>query len=244
MAGGLGIVGWPNGLLELQMTERINSDEQTSIPHSAGMNSPQGYQMTMKSLIAILFAFSVVALVEGQEKLSKEDTEKYARPCTEGFGKPLDAQLETQGDPTKAVAVRGEGGGAMVIPDKDLTADKLTKLGKDIVPVGQLWLRKWVPVADGKPVASDKNRVVTVKLDGKDRPMPVLLLGIRKTATEHELVVYAKDSDPLLVLSLKTVEFIQEAPIELEWERGEKNIDKLTMTILGKYRTIFPVSRE
>lgn len=187
---------------------------------------------------------SIMGFAAGQERLSKEDTEKYAKLCVEGFGKPLDAQIETHGDATRAVAVRGEGGGAMVIPDKDLTADKLAKLGKDVVPIGQLWLRKWVPVADGKPVAANKNRIVTVKADGKDRPMPVLLLGIRKAGTEHELVVYAKDVDPVFILPLKKVEFVQEIPIDLEWERGEKNVDKLTMTVLGKFQTIVPVARE
>ena len=198
----------------------------------------------VKQPITLLFAISIIGIVIGQDKLPKEDAEKYAKLCVEGFGKPLDAQIETMGDATKAVAVRGEGGGAMVIPDKDLTSDKLSKMGKDVVPVGQLWLRKWVPVVAGKPSASEKNRVVTVKLDGKDRPMPVLLLGIRKSENKHELVVYAKDANPILVLALGKVEFVQENPIELEWERGEKNIDKLTMTVLGKYRTVVPVTRE
>jgi hypothetical protein len=132
----------------------------------------------------------------------------------------------------------------MVIPDKHLTADKIEKADKDVVPVGQLWLRKWVPVANGKSVPSDKNRVVTVKLDGKDRPMPVLLLGVRKSGTDLELVVYARDTEPVMSLKLQKVEFVQEVPIDMEWDRGEKNVDKLTITILGKYRTVVPVSRE
>ena len=198
----------------------------------------------MKTSTFAVFVLSITSLTAGQDKLPKEDTENYAKLCVEGFGKPGDAQIETRGDATKAVAVRGEGGGAMVIPDKNLTADKLAKVGKDVVPVGQLWLRKWVPVANGRSVPPDKNRVVTVKLDGKDRPMPVLLLGIRKVGMDHELVVYARDTEPVLTLKLQKVEFVQEVSIDMEWERGEKNVDKLTVTILGKYRTVVPVSRE
>jgi hypothetical protein len=198
----------------------------------------------LKLFITALFVISLAGLVAGQDKVPKEDTENYAKLCVEGFGKPVDAQIETQGDAAKAIAIRGEGGGAMVIPNKDLAADKLTKVGKDVVPVAQLWLRKWVPVVGGKPVQADKNRIVTVKLDGKDRPMPVLLLGIRKMGETNELVVYAKDAEPVLILPLKRVEFVQDAPIDLEWERGEKNVDKLTVTILGTYRTIFPITRE
>lgn len=198
----------------------------------------------MKSFICALLFLSIMGLAAGQDRLPQEDTEKYARLCVEGFGKPFDAQIETQGDAARAIAVRGDGGGAMVIPDKELTSDQLKKVGKDVMPIGQLWLRKWVPVANGKPVPADKNRVVTVKLDGKDRPMPVLLVGIRKAMTDHELVIYAKDPEPILVLALKKVEFVQDTPIDLEWERGEKNIDKLTLTIRGQYRAIVPVARE
>jgi hypothetical protein len=198
----------------------------------------------MKLLSMLVLVVPVVALVAGQDKVPKEDTEKYAKLCVDGFGKPFDAPIDTQCDDTKAIAVRGEGGGAMVIPDKALTAEKLKKLGKEVVPVGQLWLRKWVPVAEGKPVTRDKNRMVTVKIEGIDRPMPVLLLGVRKSGADAELLVYAKGTEPLMALPMKAVEFIQEIPIDLEWERGEKNIDKLTMTILGRYRTVVPVSRE
>jgi hypothetical protein len=59
-----------------------------------------------------------------------------------------------------------------------------------------------------------------------------------------ELVVYAKDADPLLVLPLKSVEFVQDAPIDLTWERGEKNIDQLTVTLMGQFRTVLPVTRQ
>lgn len=198
----------------------------------------------MRNLAAGWLALSVVGFAAGQDRLSREDAERYARVCVEGFGQPGDAQITTHGDPARAVAVRGEGGGAMVVPDKDLTSDKLSKAGKDIVPIGQLWLRKWVPVVDGKPVPGSRNRVATLKVDGKDRPMPVLLLGIRKAAAGHELVVYARDAEPLEVLKLNAVEFVQELPLELEWERGDKNIDKLTLTVMGRYRTIIPVQRE
>jgi hypothetical protein len=187
---------------------------------------------------------AIYSLASSQDRVPKEDTENYARLCVEGFGKPTDAPIETQGDPLKALAVRGEGGGAMVIPDKELNAEKLAKLGKEVVPVGQLWLRKWTPVVEGRPVPADRNRIVTVKLDEKDRPMPVLLMGMRKAEAGRELLLYAKDADPLLVLPLTAVEFVQEIPIELEWERGEKFIDRLTVTILGRYRAVVPVTRE
>jgi len=148
-------------------------------------------------------------------------------------------------DPEKACAVRGEGGGAMAIPDKNLSKEKLAKAGKDVVPVGQVWLRKWTVAAGDKPVANDKLRVITIKVDDKHRPMPLLLLGVRKKGEKDlELVVYAKDSEPVLALPLKKVDFIQDLPLELEWQRGEKNVDPLTLTLFGKYQAVLPITRQ
>ena len=71
------------------------------------------------------------------------------------------------------------------------------------------------------------------------------LLGVRKKGEKDlEMVIYAKDSEPLLRLPLKKVEFIQELPIELEWQRGEKNVDPLTLTLFGKYQAVLPITRQ
>jgi hypothetical protein len=87
--------------------------------------------------------------------------------------------------------------------------------------------------------------VVTIKVDDKDRPMPLLLVGVRKTAKKDlELVVYARASDAPLTLPLKQVDFIPKLPVELEWQRGEKDIDSLTLIVLGKYQAVLPVTRQ
>jgi hypothetical protein len=132
----------------------------------------------------------------------------------------------------------------MAIPDKKLSKEKIAGAGQDVVPVGQVWLRKWTVVVKGKAVPDDKLRVVTVQVDDKDRPMPLLLLGVRKKGEKDlELVAYAKDSEPLLAVPLKPAEFVQELPLDLRWERGEKNADPLTLTLFGKYQAVLPVTR-
>jgi hypothetical protein len=40
------------------------------------------------------------------------------------------------------------------------------------------------------------------------------------------------------------VDFVQERPLELEWQRGEKSVDSLTLTACGKYQAVLPVTRE
>ena len=56
-------------------------------------------------------------------------------------------------------------------------------------------------------------------------------------------VVYAKDSEPLQVLALQKLDLIQDLPVELEWKRGEKDADTLTLNILGRYQAVLTVTR-
>ena len=187
----------------------------------------------------------LVTSFSGEGQLSKEDAQRYAKLCVEQTGsKASNAEIKTEVDPDKACAVQGEGGGAMVIPDKQMTEEKLLKAGKSIVPVGQLWLRKWTLVVDGKPVPDKALKIVKINIDQKKRPMPLFLLGVRKNGEKRmELVVYAKGNEPLMIMPLKAIAFIPETPLELEWSRGEKLIDPLTMKILVKYQAEFAITR-
>jgi hypothetical protein len=195
---------------------------------------------------ALLTCCCLAALAADPNRLPQEDARAFAKPCVERAAELTDLPLKAEADPEQPCAVRGEGGGAMVIPDKHLSADRLAKAGAEVVPVGQLWLRKWTPVRDGKPVPDDQLRIVTVRLDDKDRPMPLLLLGVRKRdkADDPELLVYSRDGEPLLALPLKAVEVGGDVPVELEWRRGDKDADELTITLLGKRRAVLAITRQ
>lgn len=195
----------------------------------------------MRTMLAAFALF--VAAQSDPNRLPQDEAKGYAKVCVEQTSL-TDAQIGMDVDAEKPCAVRGEGGGAMLIPDKKLSAKAIQDAGKDIIPVGQLWLRKWRPTIDGKLVADDKLRIMNIKIEDKDRPMPLLLLGVRrKSEKDLELVVYAKATEPLMVLPIKPVEFVQELPVEVKWERGEKVVDPLTLTILGKYQAVVPVGR-
>jgi hypothetical protein len=197
--------------------------------------------LLMKNLATSVCLVLVISPALADDRLPQEEAQRYAKLCVEQGALLTDTQLKVTADPSKPCAVRGEGGGAMVIPDKDLSAKKLGKAGKGVIPVGQLWLRKWSPVVDGKVTPNDKLRIVTVNLDEKNRPMPFFLLGVRK-GKKPELVVYARDSEPLLVLPLKKLETVPKLPLELEWKRGEKDADFLTLNVLGKYQTVMAIA--
>lgn len=184
-------------------------------------------------------------LAADTNRLSKEDAQRYAKVCVEqAASKVTDAQITVDADADKPCATRGEGGGAMVVPDKKLSVKVIEAAGKDVVPVGQLWLRKWKPVANGKAVSNDKLRIIPINVEDKDRPMPLLLLGVcKKGDKDVELVGYGKDAEPVLVLPLKKVDFVQaDVPIEIDWERGDK-FDRLPIRIFGKYETVVEISR-
>src|SRR5438093_3391748 len=85
-----------------------------------------------------------------QNRLPQEEARRYAKPCAERADLLEDAQIKMEVDPDRACAERGEGGGAMVIPEKQLSEQALLQAGKDVIPVGQLWLRKWTLLAEGK----------------------------------------------------------------------------------------------
>ena len=179
-----------------------------------------------------------------QDRLPHDEARGYAKACAEQAATFLpDAQIKMDVDAEKPCAVRGEGGGAMVIPDKNLSPETLHQAGKDVSPVGQLWFRKWTVVADGKATPNDKLRIVTVNLDNQDRPMPLFLLGVRQ-AKSLELVIYAKDSAPLLVLPLTKLETVQERPVALDWRRGDKGKDALVLSLLGKYQAELTIASQ
>jgi hypothetical protein len=202
--------------------------------------------MRLRTTLAWLALVAGAAAADSPNRIPQDEAKAYAKPCVERAAAVLtDAQVSLDVDPDKPCAERGEGGGAMVIPDKKLTEKVLAGADKDVVPVGQLWLRKWTLVVNGKPVANDKLRIITVTIDDKDRPMPLLLLGVRQKGDKDlELVVYAKDSEPLQVVPLTKADTASGLPLELEWSRGDKDADNLTLSILGKCQTVLKIGRQ
>jgi hypothetical protein len=198
----------------------------------------------MKTVTAsFLLSASVTMALAQDMRLSQDEARGFAKLCVEQTTLS-DAQIKTEVDPDQPCAVRGEGGGAMAIPDKKLSKDIARKVGKDVIPLGQLWLRKWTTVVKDEATPKEKLRIVTVNIEKKDRPMALFLLGIRRKSTSAELVVYAKENEPFQVIPLKKLDQIPDLPLEIEWKRGEKQADGLTLTIAGKYQGVLLVTRQ
>lgn len=184
-------------------------------------------------------------LVLAQERIPQEQAQKAAAMLAEHAAKLDGPQIKTEVDAQKPFGLQQGQRAAVIIPDKKLSEDALSKAGKDVVPLGQLWLRGLAPVADGKVLPNDKLRVVKVKADNQDHELPLCLLGVRKNKDGGlEMVVYGKDKEPLLSVPLKKMDVKQELPLELEAKRGDNETAQVLVSVLGKYQASLTVGRQ
>jgi hypothetical protein len=187
---------------------------------------------TVVALSVLLFAGAGLA----QERLPAEDAQRFGKrlaQCSANLDSPVQVKVEPDAD--KALAMRGKQVGALVMPDKNLSADALDKAGKDVLPVGQLWLRRLVPVIDGKETAKDQLRIINVQAKDEEEPLPLCLLGVRKKGDGLELLVYGNHKEPLLTLPLTKADSKYDLPIELDGKKNENETGTLTLRFFGKY---------
>jgi hypothetical protein len=196
----------------------------------------------MKTTIAltILLAGTVGSLA--QEQLSREESLKYAFVASANLKEMLKTPIPTDPDVKRPVAARDGEYGAMVLPESKLTADVMAKAGKEAVPVGQLWLVKLAPLSDGRAVPASKLRVVHLNYRDKEADAPCCALGVRKTDSGGlELLVYGKESEPVLRVPLKRISSAQDNPIEMSAERKDDG-GLITLNFLGRYSASFMVT--
>ena len=120
-----------------------------------------------------------------------------------------------------------------------------TKAGKEVVPVGQLWLVKLSPAVKDATTANDKLRLVTISVKDEDHRLSLLLLGARKSAeADLELVIYAKAKEPLLTLPLKKFDTKQALPLEIGLRQGTSSLGLVDINILGEYQAVLSVGEQ
>lgn len=198
----------------------------------------------MKWLIVTLCLSLGTLPVAAQERIPQDQALKYSKILTDHAGKLADLQLKSEVDTDKPFGLRHGEVGVMVIPDKKLSADILAKVDGDVTPIGHLWFRKISPHIDGKTTPNEKLRIVTVTADDQDHPLPLFLLGVRKKNDKLELVIFAKDKEPLLATPLEKIDRNQELPIELEGKKNDNDTGLLTLNLLGKYQAKVTVAAQ
>lgn len=183
-----------------------------------------------------------LAAAQAQEQLSRQEALKYAFAVSANLAAMLKTPIPTDPDVKRPVAMRDGDYGGMVLPESKLGSEVFAKAGKDVAPVGQLWLLKLVPTNSGQPVPASKLRMVDVSADEGQAMVPCCALGVRKGANDGlELLVFGKDTEPVLHVPMQTISRQQENPIEMSSERKDE-AGLVTLRFLGKYEASFMVT--
>ena len=198
---------------------------------------------TLNILGALLFA--IPALV-AQESVPLEEAQEAARKLVAASAPIADLPLKVEPDAEKPSAVKADKAGAMIIPAKGLSAEKLAAAGDLPIALGQLWSLRLSVAANGKAIASDNLRLVTVADGEKQHELELYLVGARKGAEgDLELVVFAKGKDPVgrapLVKRPSTT--TAPVPIELSGRKESDDTGTITFSFFGEYQADLPVAR-
>ncbi|HKB41127.1 MAG TPA: hypothetical protein VKD72_32165 [Gemmataceae bacterium] len=191
----------------------------------------------MKKLIVLLGVLLCVGPARTQERIPDEEARNIARTLIDA-AKKAKAPLTTDADPDKPYGKHKDEYGAMVIPDKKFSAERLAKVGKDeVIPVGQFWMRGLGPTVEGKVVPSKNLQMLTVTHNDKEYNLVLCYLGVRKGAKDAlELVVLSRDKTPLLKTPLEKADETQELPVEFSATIEGDDRAILKMLLHGRYK--------
>ncbi|MBI1916161.1 MAG: hypothetical protein HYS12_15720 [Planctomycetes bacterium] len=191
----------------------------------------------MKKFIVPLALLLLAGPARAQERIPDEEARNIARQLIEA-AKKVKAPVAIDVDADKPYGKHKDEYGAMVLPDKNLSAERLAKAGKDeIVPIGQFWMRSLAPAVDGKVVPSKNLQMLTVTHNDKEYSLVLCYLGVRKGPKDAlELVVLSKDKTPLLKAPLEKTDEKQELPVEFTASIEGNDRAHLKMSLLGRYR--------
>lgn len=143
--------------------------------------------------------------------------------------------VKITGDPNNADFFEKSGVAVLIIPDKNLTADSLSKVGRKEIPVGQLWMKDLVPDIDGQFPADHELKHITLNADGEKHELPQFLLTAHRSGKKLNMVIYSGAQEPLMAIPLEKFETGNSLPIELEGESRDDSTGLLSLYVLGKY---------
>jgi len=189
-------------------------------------------------VFAALLSCALPQLASGQEAVPLEQAQKGAQLLTEAAGRLADAPVAIDTNLDKPFAAKAGDVGLLVIPDKALTAEKLSGASTTITPVGQLWMKGVSTAVNGHSPSKDDVRSYTVRAGDNDLTVQLYLVGVVKNAAGRaEVVVYGKGKEPLVHTSLdKSTTGSKEMPIELSGKKNDENSGTLTLLLPGNFQ--------
>lgn len=197
----------------------------------------------MKRLLAFPFLLLPVSLALAVDVIPREDTLKVAFVIAADLKRLQDTPIPTEVDLKYAVALREGDHGALLLPEAKLDAKQIAKPGKEILPLGQMWLRKLTVMRSGEPAGHAKLRLVPITYRDQENTAAVFTLGVRTGDNgAPELVLLSKDKTPLATAPLKKIEAKQQFPLEADAVEEGGASARVTLKILGQYEAEFQVA--
>lgn len=196
----------------------------------------------MKPILPLL-VISLTALTLGaQEEVPRTEAVKFAAILNFDLDKLADTPIPTDADTKRPFGLKAEKRGLLMVPEAKLSPATFSGVGKQAVPVGQLWLAGLVPAKDGQAAAKEDLKLVSVEHEGQTVTLPLCVLGVRKGAGDRlELLVFGKAKEALLALPLKPATHQQKSPLEFTVEREGEASARVTIALVGKYEASFLV---
>jgi len=188
------------------------------------------------AFLPLALSFTLTRLVLAQDAVPLERARDIAQKVNASLGRIDDAPFAVDADTSKPQAIHADKVGLLIIPDKGLNSEALANPGKDILPIGQLWLLHAV-VADGeRAAAKEKLRNILVEDNEREQNVQLYLLGLRKNARDSfELVVYGKGKEPIVATSMVSAPNTQEFPLQVTGRKESDTSGILTIHLLGQY---------
>ena len=178
--------------------------------------------------------------LQAQERLSREESLKYAFFAAANLKDMLSTPIPTDPDLKRPVAYRDGDYGALMLPECKLS-ESLAKLGAEPVPVGQIWLVKLAPVNGSDVVADDKLKKVHVTARDEEADVVVCALAVAKEDGQAKLLVFGKSQEPVVKVPLKSASGQPDNPLDFSAERTDDG-GVLTVKIGGQYEGTFKVT--
>jgi hypothetical protein len=199
--------------------------------------------MKTKSIILLAPLFACLAPLRAQQAVPRDELLRVACIISLDLKQMLNTPIPTDPDVKRPVALREGDHGVMVLPESKVS-DGLARQGGEVVPVGQLWLRKLLPQCGSEAARPEKLQVVSLNVGDRTESAVLCALGVRKNADgQLQLLVYGKGKDPLLELPLKSISAAQDNPIELS-AVAQGGSAVVTLRLLGKHEASFTLVSE
>ena len=193
---------------------------------------------------------SAVALAQAElESIESEAAKQVAEQFSEQVQKFKKPQVKVEPDPSKANGVhkRNEAG-VLIVPQKDLTEEKLPDAAKSKAGAGVAFLFTYrlVPVVDGIGVSKEKMRSVMHTNENGDKiAINCLILAIRQVSDkDRRLYVYGTDSKPLIDIPLSKNAGPGIKPLAVEIKEIQDREGKLFVTLFDKHQASFKVMHQ